>query len=236
MVRSTPREVLRHAYAVLLGFDEVLARLYPADEEREVLRDVVGALMEERNPAEAPAGRPLPSSGPGDGADTLSLLRTFAGHELADAVRDAVDLHDMRAAQHARPTSHSRELLRELAARSVPLTVVSDRSRAAVDLFLRHNQLIEHVREPVYGRSFDLSRMMPRPDVLSNVLEDLGAPASECVLIASTTAEQEAARAVGLPFIGYAPDDSIRRHLRAANEDVRLISSLAPLVDAVRSR
>ncbi|MFH9175542.1 SAV_2336 N-terminal domain-related protein [Streptomyces albogriseolus] len=235
-VRRTPRELVRHAYAVLLGFDEVLARLYPADEEREVLQDVAGMLVRERDPAEALAGQPLPSSGLGDGADTLSLLRTFAGHELAHAVRDAVDLHDMRAAQRARPAPHSRELLRELAARRTPPTVVTDRSGGAVDLFLRHNGLIDRVREPVYGRSADLARMMPRPHVLLKALGDMGAPASECVLIASTTAEQAAARAIGLPFIGYAPTDTTRRHLRAADGDVRLVSSLAPLVEAVRSR
>ncbi|WPP29689.1 HAD family hydrolase [Streptomyces sp. CL7] len=235
-VRRTPRELVRHACAVLLGFDEVLARLYPADEEREVLRDVAGMLVRERDPAEALAGQPLPSSGPGDGADTLSLLRTFAGHEMAHAVREAVDLHDMRAAQRARPAPHSRELLRELAARRTPPTVVTDRSGGAVDLFLRHNGLIDHVREPVYGRSADLARMMPRPHVLLKALGDMGAPASECVLIASTTAEQAAAQAIGLPFIGYAPTDTTRRHLRAADGDVRLVSSLASLVEAVRSR
>ncbi|MGA5210449.1 SAV_2336 N-terminal domain-related protein [Streptomyces pseudogriseolus] len=236
MARSTPQELMRHAYAVLLGFDEVLARLYPEDEEREVLRKVAGMLLEERNSVQAPTGHPLPSRGPGDGADTLSLLRSFAGHDLAFTACNEVDAHDTRAAQRARPAPHSRELLRELAARRVPLTVVSDRSGRAVELFLRHNQLIEHVHEPVYGRSADLFEMMPRPGLLLKALGNLEAPASECVLIASTTAEQEAARAIGLPFIGYAPTNTTRRHLRAANGDVRLISSLAPLVDAVRSR
>ncbi|MGW7298308.1 BTAD domain-containing putative transcriptional regulator [Streptomyces sp. NPDC054829] len=232
----TPQQLIGEATYVLLGFDHVLAHLYPGDEEREVLLDVAGLLVEERDPADALAGRPLPSIGPTDHADTLSLLRAFAGHRLAPELREVADLHEGRAARSARPNPDARELLRVLAARRAEPTVVTDRSAAAVLSYLRRSRLARPAQERVFGRPADLSRMMPHPHVLREALDHLHARASECVLIASTPAEQAAARAIDLPFIGYAPTVEIRRQLRAADDDVQFVSSLIPLIEAALSR
>ncbi len=232
----TPQQLIEEAKCVLLGFDHVLARLYQGDEEREVLLDVAGLLVEERDPADALAGLPLPSIGPADRADTLSLLRALAGHELAREAREVVDLHEGRAARSARPNPEARELLRVLATRRAEPTVVTDRSTGAVISYLRRTRLSRPAQERVFGRPADLSRMMPHPHVLLEALAHLGARASTCVLIASTPAEQAAARAIDLPFIGYAPTVGIRRQLRAADDDVQLVSSLIPLIDAALSR
>ncbi|SBT88418.1 DNA-binding transcriptional activator of the SARP family [Streptomyces sp. DI166] len=233
-LRRTPQELVRHARVVMIGFDEVLTQLFSRHEEREVLQDVVRTLVEVRDPADALSGQPLPSSPRTDRPDTLGLLRAFAGHKLANEAREAMDRHEIRAADRARPTPHSRTLLRVLAAHRALPTVVTDRSVSAMASYLRRNGLYRHVHTRVFGRPADLTRMMPHPYILQEALDRLRVPAAECVLVASTTAEQAAARAIGLPFIGYAPAGS--RHLRAADDDVRLVSSLSPLIDAALSR
>ncbi|CCK30262.1 hypothetical protein BN159_5883 [Streptomyces davaonensis JCM 4913] len=230
----TPQELIRNAQCVLLGFDEILAHLYPADAEREVLQDIARLLVEERDPAGALSGQPLPSIGPMDQADSLSLLRAFAEHKLAHEVRKLVDLHDSRAARIARPNPLARELLQALNVGGARPAVVTDRATEAATWFLRRGRLTDHVPGGVYGRSSDLTRLMPHPHVLLEALDHAQAPASACVLIASTVAEQTAARTIGLPFIGYSPNSW--RQLRVADREVPLVSSLSPLLDAARSR
>ncbi len=231
--QRTVHRLIRNAQCVLVGFDEVLTRLYRTDEEREVLRDVAHMLVQERDPVDALSGQPLPSTRPTDHPDTLNLLRAFAGHKLAHEVRAVVDSHDSRAARTARPTPLSHDLLTALEASGARPAVVTDRATEAVTWYLRRGRLIDHVPGGVYGRSSDLTRLMPHPHVL---LEALAAPAAACVLIASTVAEQAAARSIGLPFIGYAPTSRTRRQLLAADSKVLLTPSLTRLLEAARSR
>ncbi|MBC2901556.1 SAV_2336 N-terminal domain-related protein [Streptomyces cupreus] len=239
--RRSVGELIRTARYVLLGFDEVLARMYTQDAEREVLRDVARLLVEERDPEDALSGRPLlatggPVSSVEGYANSLDLLRAFAGHRMEREVRALVDSHDNRAARTARPTPLAADLLKALDGIRARPIVVTDRTAGAVARYLRQHRLIDHVLGGVYGRPLDLSRLMPHPHVLLEALDHVRAPASACVLVASTVAELSAARTLGLPFIGYAPNDAARRRLRAADEEVLLVPSLSPLLEAARAR
>lgn len=240
-VQRSAKELIRTAECVLLGFDEVFTRLYPGDTEREVLRDVARMLVAERDPEDALAGRPLlPTGGPINSvegyANTLDLLRAFAGHRLERQVRELVNSHDERAAGTARrPTPHVGRLLTALRAGGALPTVVSDRARSAVAWYLREHGLIDDVAGRVHGRPAGLSRLMPEPDVLREALDQAQVPASAGVLVASTVAELTAARSIGLPFIGYGTDLT-RSRLRAADPDVPLVPNLSLLLEAARTR
>ncbi len=96
--------------------------------------------------------------------------------------------------------------------------------------------LTSRVPGGVHGRGADLTRLMPDPYVLHQALHGLGARAADCVLIGSTVAEQIAARAAGLPFIGFCPDEQTRTRLRGTDSEVLLVSSLRPLLTAARHR
>ena len=234
-------ELIVHAESVLLGFDGVLTRLYTAGEERQVLRDAALLITEERDPDDALSGRPVlgrpgPFQALGSHADSLDLLRAFAGHQLAQEVRGRVDRHDILAAGAARPAPSADQLVKALYAGRARPAVVTDRAREAAVRYLAGRGLASHVPGGVHGRGTDLGRLMPDPYVLRQALDRLGARAADCVLIGSGVAEQLAARAVGMPFIGVCPDEQTRTRLRGTDGDVLLVSSLRPLLTAARSR
>ncbi|MEU9557315.1 SAV_2336 N-terminal domain-related protein [Streptomyces fumanus] len=236
----TAADLIARSRCVLLGFDDVVARLYRPGAEREVLLDVMQLLAEHRDPEDALTGAaPLPRADPvlAEGyAATLDLVRAFAGHRLARAVRLRLDRHEERAARTARPTPLANRLIRELHTREVPVAVVTDRAQAPVETYLRRRGLLDCLPGGVHGRAADLRRLMPDPDVLHRALEQLGADAGECVLVGSSVAEQAAARAVGLPFIGVRRGERAREDLRAADPATVLVPDLRPLLTAAANR
>ncbi|MFE0803950.1 SAV_2336 N-terminal domain-related protein [Streptomyces sp. NPDC058812] len=233
---DTPEDLIARARCVLLGFDDVTARLYRPAAEREVLLDIAALLVEERDPGDALTGAPLPRVASDGYAGTLDFLRALAGHRLAQDVRLRLDRHEARAAPTAQPTPLADRLIRALHTREVPTAVVTDRAPAPVAAYLRRRSLLDALPGGVHGRDADLTRLMPDPDVLRRALERLDATPGECVLIGSCPAEQSAARAIGLPFVGYWRGERVRRDLRAADADALLVPDLRPLLTAAENR
>ncbi|WP_121746817.1 SAV_2336 N-terminal domain-related protein, partial [Streptomyces sp. E2N166] len=233
---NTPEDLIARARCVLLGFDDVTARLYRPAAEREVLLDIAALLVEERDPEDALTGAALPRVAADGYAGTLDLIRALAGHRLAHDVRLRLDRHEARAARTARPTPLADRLIQALHTREVPTAVVTDRAPAPVTAYLRRRGLLDALPGGVHGRDAGLTRLMPDPDVLRRALERLDATPGECVLIGSCAAEQSAARAIGLPFVGYWRAERVRRDLRAADGDVLLVPDLRPLLTAAEKR
>ncbi|MFC7807424.1 SAV_2336 N-terminal domain-related protein [Streptomyces olivaceus] len=232
----SPADLVSGARCVLLGFDDVLARLYRPAAEREVLLDVLRLFADERDPEDALAGLPLPRAATDGYAGTLDFVRALAGHRLAPDVRLRLDRHEARAARTARPVPLADRLVQALDTRGVPVAVVTDRAPAPVASYLRRRGLLECLRGDVHGRDTDLTRLMPDPDVLHRALERLDADAGDCVLVGSSVAEQAAARAAGLPFVGRYGDEAARRRLTGADGDALLVPDLRPLLTAAENR
>ncbi|WP_432098542.1 SAV_2336 N-terminal domain-related protein [Streptomyces sp. WAC 04229] len=231
----SPGDLIADADCVLLGFDDVLARLYRPAAEREVLLDIARLFVEERDPEHALAGVPLPRVSSDGYAGTLDFVRALAGHRLAPDVRLRLDRHEARAARTARPVPLADRLVQALDARRVRTAVVTDRAPAPVTDHLRRRGLLDAFAGDVHGRGTDLTRLMPDPDVLLRALERLDATVDRCVLIGSSVAEQSAARALGLPFIGHCDRERVRRDLSAADDDALLVPDLRPLLTAAEN-
>ncbi|GGU43594.1 SAV_2336 N-terminal domain-related protein [Streptomyces daghestanicus] len=237
--RPGPEPLITGARCVLLGFDDVVARLYRPGAEREVLLDIAQLVADDRAPEDAPAGvPPPPGTGlPSDGyAGTLDFVRALAGHRVGAEVQRRLARHEERAARTARGTPFAGPLIRALHRREVPVAVVTDRAPGPVTGYLRRHGLLDRVTGGVHGRQDDLTRLMPDPDVLRRALEAVDAAPEECVLVGASAAEQRAARAAGLPFIGYWRSERVRRDLRAADPDVPLVTDLRPLLTAAEQR
>ncbi|MFI7347955.1 SAV_2336 N-terminal domain-related protein [Streptomyces sp. NPDC049936] len=231
----SPGDLIADADCVLLGFDDVLARLYRPAAEREVLLDIARLFVEERDPEHALAGVPLPRVSSDGYAGTLDFVRALAGHRLAPDVRLRLDRHEARAARTARPVPLADRLVQALDARRVRTAVVTDRAPAPVTDHLRRRGLLDAFAGDVHGRGTDLTRLMPHPDVLLRALERLDATVDRCVMIGSSVAEQSAARALGLPFIGHCDRERVRRDLSAADDDALLVPDLRPLLTAAEN-
>ncbi|MGW3863466.1 SAV_2336 N-terminal domain-related protein [Streptomyces sp. NPDC005047] len=231
----SPEDLIAGAGCVLLGFDDVLARLYRPAAEREVLLDIARLFVEERDPEDALSGVPLPRVSSDGYAGTLDFVRALAGHRLAPDVRLRLDRHEARAARTARPVPLADRLVQALDARRVRTAVVTDRDPAPVTAYLRRRGLLEALAGDVHGRGTDLTRLMPDPDVLLRALERLDATVGTCVMIGSSVAEQSAARALGLPFIGHCFGERVRWEMSAADEGALLVPDLRPLLTAAEN-
>ncbi|MFD4259912.1 SAV_2336 N-terminal domain-related protein [Streptomyces sp. NPDC058534] len=231
----TPRDLIAGADCVLLGFDDVLARLYRPAAEREVLLDIARLFVEERDPEDALSGVPLPRVSTDGYAGTLDFVRALAGHRVAPDVRLRLDRHEARAARTARPVPLADRLVLALDARRVRTAVVTDRDPAPVTAYLRRRGLLDALAGDVHGRGTDLTRLMPDPDVLLRALERLDTAVGTCVMVGSSVAEQSAARALGLPFIGHCGGERGRRELSAADDDALLVPDLRPLLTAAEN-
>ncbi|GGN56404.1 protein kinase [Streptomyces albiflavescens] len=239
--RPSPTDLLSTAEGVILGFEGTLARLYRPGDAAEVMHDLARLIVEGRDPDDALSGHPLtPQEGPVaplEGyANPLDLLRAFAGHALADELRRRLDHHEVRAARTAQPTALADHLVRALHSRGVPVAVVTDHATPAAETYLQRRELTGFLSGGIHGRGTDPARMMPHPYTLHRALDRFGAPASRCLLVGSTAAEQSAAGAIGLPFIGFARDEQVRRRLRTRDGGQLLISGLRPLLRAAQSR
>ncbi|MFF2506949.1 SAV_2336 N-terminal domain-related protein [Streptomyces sp. NPDC058067] len=234
---QTPRApslagTLAAAEVVLLGFDGPLVQLYAGVRAaRNAARELAELATELRDPEEALSGDPLRTVDTPMEVDVhpLDVLRTFAGHRrLAQPLRERLDAIELRALRTARPTRDADRLLRALGAIGRPVSVVSDVSPHVVSAHLQNRALTVH------GRADDPRLLMPNPDVLHRALHRPGSPTPHAVpvLIGSSPAELTAARTLGIPFIGYAPNRRTATRLTTAGPH-HLVHNLAELIEAL---
>ncbi|MER5227842.1 SAV_2336 N-terminal domain-related protein [Streptomyces flaveus] len=239
--RSSPlHTLLANASAVLLGFDGPLVRLYGIGKsESQATRELAALLAELRDPDEALSGaRLLASDGPTPPVEgrpnPLDLLRALAGHRLSPGLRRALDRIEEEAAVGARPTPHSDALIVMLHAYDREVAVVADNAPGAVRTALSRRALT--LEGGIHGRTEDLSLLMPNPDCLNRALTALHTFPSDAVLIASSVAELTAARAIGLPAIGYARSPQHAGQLRRETECAVTVESLEDILNNVSYR
>ncbi|GHB34385.1 hypothetical protein GCM10010377_26520 [Streptomyces viridiviolaceus] len=232
----TPSQVLRGADAVLLGFDGPLTRLFSESAARVAARELLSLVADERDPADALAGHPLPRPdvARAGAVHPLEVLRVFA-HDtrLAPVLRERLDRLELRAASKAFQTPDATSLVVALTSSrfAFDFRVVTDVSEQAAHRHLRDHSLAASVRR-VHGRSADLTRLMPHPDCLERALDSLHHVPRAPAVIGSSSAELGAARHLGLPFIGFARTLADEQRLRAEGCEV-IVRSLAPLIDAL---
>ncbi|AZM62460.1 MULTISPECIES: SAV_2336 N-terminal domain-related protein [unclassified Streptomyces] len=215
---TDPAAILRAADAVILGFDGTLTTLWPPSRASEIVQDLARLAGDER---ERPAG--LTPAG---------LLRELADHPSVQQLRVELNRYESAAAHTARPEPLSVELVRELSDRRLGLAVVTDHAADAADTFLMYAGLDRTLRGGAHGRSADLARLMPHPDVLHRALRRLGTTPDRCVMIGSTAVESAAAAAAGVPFIGCRHAEGI---LRSSGPPCLVVEGLGAVLDTVRS-
>lgn len=234
---------LAYADTVVLGFDGTLTRLYSSGKAREAAMRLVALVVRARDPEAALEGAPLPRPPAGTNyVHPLDVLRAFA-HEgsLAAELADQLDHVERQAAHGAKAVARSSDLVRLLTdgthARARTLCVVTDTAPRAVSTYLTTHGLVASdgpggiAPEHIHCRTADLTRLLPDPDRLRRALERAGTPPERSLMIGSTVAEAKAAGALGVPFIGYAPDDRARERLLGAGAR-HTVSALARIIAA----
>ncbi|WP_338696227.1 SAV_2336 N-terminal domain-related protein [Streptomyces sp. Q6] len=226
-------EVLTTAEAYLLGFDGLLLDLHTQrHNDTAALANYSAGLLAHRGRLDGPAASDrLPVTSSLD-SRPLDVLRFFADDAaLSRALRERLEELELSALRTARPHRDADLLVRALNATGRPVSVVSDVAPHVISTYLQGRS--PALRAAVHGRSDDPDYLMPHPDVLHRALHLLGVPTQHGVLIGSSPAELRAARAIDLPFVGYA---ATSRDAARLTEDGALlvVRHLSELVDAAR--
>ncbi|EGX59431.1 hydrolase [Streptomyces zinciresistens K42] len=198
------RAVLGRAEAVLLDFDGPLCDLFGgtctagiADEIKERARREWGRLDP---PVESCA----------DSHGILLRLADMAARrggpgpirlDWADAI---VTRHEYAAVHRAVATPGARRLVDALRSAGKTLLVVTNNAEGPVREYLERRDLLGHFTA-VYGRDpHDPRLMKPHPGVVGRALAALGGTApSRTLLIGDQLTDLAAARAAGVPFLGF---------------------------------
>ncbi|MGZ3115337.1 SAV_2336 N-terminal domain-related protein [Streptomyces sp. H62] len=234
---STLTEWLRATDMVLLGFEGPFTRPFPPGSAREAALELLRIVAEHRHPDEALDGSPLrdedeaPAPRQGDPIHPLDVLRAFADRDVGRLLAKHLDKLELRAVADARPTPHATAFVHALYSSGRRVRVITDYCPQAAYRYLDPRAL---PISGIYGREPDPGRLMPDPDCLLRALRSPGVPARTAVVIGSSAAEHDAARQLGLRFIGLADTPAALRALRDAGCEVT-VPSLQPLLDAARA-
>lgn len=223
------RGLLAAAECVLFDFDGPLCPLFsrhPADGVAERLMARMRELGVE----------PAHVIGQDIGRDPLAVLRAAsAGGVPAAVVRELerfLSLEECEAAAKAEPTRFALPLIRRLAESDYRMAVTTNNSPAAVIRFFELWPVGGLPEKHIHGRTLDPRRLKPDPDCLHRALDSTGTPAADALMIGDSPDDVHAARAAGVPFLGYARDSEKYGKLRAAGARV-VLGSLRTLLLAV---
>ncbi|MGW8374186.1 HAD family hydrolase [Streptomyces sp. ODS28] len=224
------RELIGTAKCVLFDFDGPVCRLFhgrPAVEVARRLRDVV----RERHGS-------LPVGGLDTGDPLLFLQTVFESPALladgtAREVERVLSEEEAGAVVGAFPTEYADGLARTLAATGRQLAVATNNSQAAVERYLESRYTGQLFAGHIHGRSAEGElRLKPDPDCLLRALESTGATAQSALMIGDAPRDLAAARAAGVPFLGFARNERKAERLAAAGAE-HVTSSLRDVLKIV---
>lgn len=223
------RRLLGNARCVLFDFDGPVCRLFadrPAHSLAQRLRDLADELGSPR--LLTPALRTT--------ADPQQVLRGVAARRPAPAVLDRLEntlaQEEITAAGTARPTPYAAPLIAALTTRGHQVAIVTDSSPLAVGSYLQRHRLSGYVGGRVHGRTRETPLLKPHPDCLLRALASTGTRAGQALMIGDSPSDLEAARAAGVPFLGYARGTGEERELREAGAE-KVVGSLEPVLTAL---
>jgi HAD superfamily hydrolase (TIGR01509 family) len=229
------RELIGNAHCVLFDFDGPICRLFssrPAESVARRLRELAAALAAE-------LGMPLPRllseelrTTPDPHRVLLGIARRRPGRGVVPRLEAALTREEISAAATARPTPYAAALLAALTARGRQVAVVTNNSPLAVELYLRQHGLAGFVGGRIHGRTADFSRLKPHPDAVLRALASTRTAAESALMIGDAPSDLGAARAAGVAFLGYAPDEQASEALLAAGADP-VIRSLEDVITAL---
>lgn len=211
---SEASKIVKAASAILLDFDGPVTRLMPPS----VAAPAADAARRGLFNAAVPVPKSLEKA-----KDHLEVLR-YAGTLDRVAIRmtdDACIKAEIAAAATSEPTPGAREMLKAAARRGQEVVIVSNNAPEAIEEFLDRADLAGYIGLVIGRPPRRPDLMKPNPFTVRGVLTRLGITAGEAVMIGDSADDMQAARATGVPAVGFARTPSkVKALLDAGADDV----------------
>jgi HAD superfamily hydrolase (TIGR01509 family) len=223
------RELISNARCVLFDFDGPVCRLFAVRSAESIaarLRELAAEL----------ALSALLTAELRDTPDPHQVLRGIARRHpdrvAMHRMEAALTQEEVSAAATAHPTPYAAALIAALTTRGRQVAIATNNSPLAAAHYLERHQLSGYVGGRVYGRTHDVSRLKPHPDSLLRALAATRTPPERALMIGDSTADLGAARAAGVPFLGYAPTRPMAEVFRNAGAQ-NVVRSLEEVLTAL---
>ncbi len=224
------RNLIEGARVVLWDFDGPVCRLFAGHSAERVARDLVEWL-------EGQGLHGLLAESERESLDPHAVLRAVdrrhPGSDLVTELEERLTQEELKAAASARPTPYADPLVRTWTAVGARLAITTNNSPQVVKEYLTSRGLLECFAPHVYGRTQELRHLKPHPHCVHRALNATGAAPSTALMIGDTPSDYQAARAAGVPFLGYARNERKNKVLRGAGAET-IVDSLEPVLKLVR--
>ncbi|MEU1009466.1 HAD-IA family hydrolase [Streptomyces sp. NPDC005890] len=224
------RELITPARFVLWDFDGPICRLFARHRAERVAADLVDWL-------ERQGLRGLLTDTERETLDPQVVLRAVGrrrpGSDLVAGLEERLTQEELRAAASALPTAYADPLIRTWTAVGARLAVTTNNSPRAARSYLESRGTAGCFAPHLYGRTEQLHHLKPDPHCLNRALSAMGAAPAAALMIGDSLADLTAARAAGVPFLGYARNEGKEKHLRAAGAG-HVVRTLEPLLRLLR--
>lgn len=224
------RNLIEGARVVLWDFDGPVCRLFAGHSAERVARDLVEWL-------EGQGLHGLLAESERESLDPHAVLRAVdrrhPGSDLVAELEQRLTQEELKAAASARPTPYADPLVRTWTAVGARLAITTNNSPQVVKEYLASRGLLECFAPHVYGRTQELRHLKPHPHCVHRALNATGAAPSTALMIGDTPSDYQAARAAGVPFLGYARNERKNKVLRDAGAET-IVDSLEPVLKLVR--
>lgn len=224
------RNLIEGARVVLWDFDGPVCRLFAGHSAERVARDLVDWL-------EGRGLHGLLDEPARESLDPHVVLRAVdrrhPGSDLVAELEERLTQEELKAAASARPTPYADPLVRTWTAVGARLAITTNNSPRVVKEYLTSRGLLPCFAPHLYGRTQELSHLKPHPHCVQRALNAMGAAPSTALMIGDTPSDFLAARAAGVPFLGYARNERKTKVLEEAGAEM-IVGSLEPVLQAVR--
>ncbi|MEU9730883.1 HAD family hydrolase [Streptomyces sp. NPDC048002] len=223
-------DLIGRARVVLWDFDGPVCRLFARHKAERVATDLVEWL-------ETRGLRGLLTEGERESPDPHLVLRAVdrrhPGSDLVAELEEYLTKEELKATSSAMPTPYADPLIRTWTAIGSRLAVATNNSPQVVRTYLASRGLTSCFSPHIYGRTQQLNHLKPHPHCLNRALNAMGAAPGAALMIGDTPSDYLAARAAGVPFLGYGRNEHKEHLLREAGATV-VVDSLEPVLSTVR--
>ncbi|MES4886460.1 HAD family hydrolase [Streptomyces sp. NPDC096012] len=224
------RELITRARVVLWDFDGPICRLFAGHKAERVAAELVEWL-------ELRGLRGLLTDTERETLDPQVVLRAVGrrhpGSDLVTELEERLTQEELRAVASALPTAYADPLIRTWTAVGAQLAVTTNNSPRAARSYLETRGLTGCFAPHLYGRTEHLHHLKPHPHCLNRALAAMRAAPAAALAIGDAVSDMAAAREAGVPFLGYARNESQEKRLRAAGAEY-VVRSLEPLLALLR--